>query len=114
METTTVPVRRSDSERLSVLAQASQTTVVEVVHTAIDALERQESCVACTRTIKPSMLPAASRGIRATDHYRPSTSLRHGQSAGPHDAPPFLVHERRVSVGVERRLLKQPEIAKVV
>ena len=42
METTTVPVRRSDSERLSVLAQASQTTVVEVVHTAIDALERQE------------------------------------------------------------------------
>ena len=37
-----MPVRRSDSERLSVLALASQTTVVEVVHTAIDALERQE------------------------------------------------------------------------
>ncbi len=41
-ETTTVRVRRPDSERLSALAQASQTTVVEVVHTAIDALERQE------------------------------------------------------------------------
>lgn len=41
-ETTTVRVRRPDSERLSVLAHASQTTVVEIVHTAIDALERQE------------------------------------------------------------------------
>jgi hypothetical protein len=41
-ETTTVRVRRPDSERLSALAQSRQTTVVEVVHTAIDALERQE------------------------------------------------------------------------
>ena len=41
-ETTTVRVRRPDSERLSSLAESRQTTVVEVVHTAIDALERQE------------------------------------------------------------------------
>ena len=41
-DTTTVRVRRPDSERLSALAESRQTTVVEVVHTAIDALERQE------------------------------------------------------------------------
>ena len=41
-ETTTVRVRRPDSARLSALAQNRQTTVVEVVHMAIDALERQE------------------------------------------------------------------------
>jgi predicted transcriptional regulator len=40
--TTTVRVRRPGSERLSALAKSRQTTVVEVVHTAIDALERQE------------------------------------------------------------------------
>jgi hypothetical protein len=41
-DTTTVRVRRPDSDRLSALAKSRQTTVVEVVHTAIDALERQE------------------------------------------------------------------------
>ncbi len=41
-ETTTVRVRRPDSERLHSLAKARQTTVVDVVHAAIDALERQE------------------------------------------------------------------------
>lgn len=41
-ETTTVRVRRPDSERLQSLAKARQTTVVDVVHAAIDALERQE------------------------------------------------------------------------
>ena len=41
-DTTTVRVRRPDSERLSALAKSRQTTVVEVVHRALDALERQE------------------------------------------------------------------------
>ena len=41
-DTTTVRVRRTDSERLQVLAQDRQTTVIEVLHSAIDALERQE------------------------------------------------------------------------
>lgn len=41
-ETTTVRVRRHDSERLQSLAKARQTAVVDVVHAAIDALERQE------------------------------------------------------------------------
>jgi len=41
-ETTTVRVRRPDSERLQSLAKARQTAVVDVVHAAIDALERQE------------------------------------------------------------------------
>ena len=40
--TTTVRVRRPDSERLSALAKSRQTTVVEIVHTALDALERQD------------------------------------------------------------------------
>jgi hypothetical protein len=41
-ETTTVRVRRADSERLQSLAKARQTAVIEVVHAAIDALERQD------------------------------------------------------------------------
>lgn len=41
-DTTTVRVRRPDSERLKSLAKSQQTTVVEVVHSAIAALERQE------------------------------------------------------------------------
>lgn len=41
-DTTTVRVRRPDSERLQSLAKARQTAVVDVVHAAIDALERQE------------------------------------------------------------------------
>ena len=41
-ETTTVRVRRPDSERLQSLAKARQTAVIDVVHAAIDALERQE------------------------------------------------------------------------
>lgn len=41
-ETTTVRVRRPDSERLQALARSRGTTVVEVVHSAIDALERSE------------------------------------------------------------------------
>lgn len=41
-ETTTVRVRRPDSERLQSLAKSRDTTVIDVVHTAIDALERQE------------------------------------------------------------------------
>lgn len=41
-ETTTVRVRRPDSERLQSLAKARQTSVVDIVHAAIDALERQE------------------------------------------------------------------------
>ncbi len=40
--TTTVRVRRPDSERLQLLARSRQTTVIEVLHSAIDALERQE------------------------------------------------------------------------
>ena len=41
-ETTTVRVRRPDSERLQVLAKSRGTSVIDVVHVAIDALERQE------------------------------------------------------------------------
>lgn len=41
-ETTTVRVRRPDSVRLQSLAKARQTTVVEVLHEAVEALERQE------------------------------------------------------------------------
>jgi hypothetical protein len=41
-ETTTVRVRRPDSERLQALARRRQTTVIEVVHDALDALERHE------------------------------------------------------------------------
>ncbi|MGH9101411.1 MAG: hypothetical protein ACRDYD_00275 [Acidimicrobiales bacterium] len=41
-ETTAVRVRRSDSKRLQSLARSRQTTVVDVVHTAIEALERRE------------------------------------------------------------------------
>ncbi len=40
--TTTVRVRRPDSERLRSLAKARQTPVIDVLHAAIDALERQE------------------------------------------------------------------------
>ena len=35
-------VRRPDSERLQRLAKGRQSTVVEVLHEAIDALERQD------------------------------------------------------------------------
>ena len=41
-DTTTVRVRRSDSERLQSLAKSHRTVVIDVVHAAIDALERQE------------------------------------------------------------------------
>lgn len=41
-DTTTVRIRRPDSERLQSLAKERQTTVIEVLHSAIDALERQE------------------------------------------------------------------------
>mgnify|MGYP003440600804 CR=1 FL=1 len=41
-DTTTVRVRRPDSERLQSLARRRQTTVIDVLHSAIDALERQE------------------------------------------------------------------------
>jgi hypothetical protein len=41
-DTTTVRVRRPDSERLHALAESRQTTVIEVLHDAVDALERQE------------------------------------------------------------------------
>ncbi|NYE03254.1 hypothetical protein BJY21_004438 [Kineosphaera limosa] len=41
-DTTTVRVRRPDSERLHTLAKARQASVIDVVHAAIDALERQE------------------------------------------------------------------------
>ena len=41
-DTTTVRVRRPDSERLQSLAKARKTTVIDVLHAAIDALERQE------------------------------------------------------------------------
>lgn len=41
-ETTTVRVRRPDSERLHSLAKSRQTPVIDVVHAAIEALERQE------------------------------------------------------------------------
>jgi hypothetical protein len=41
-DTTTVRVRRPDSERLQSLAKIRKTTVIEVLHEAIDALERQE------------------------------------------------------------------------
>jgi hypothetical protein len=41
-DTTTVRVRRPDSERLQSLAKSRQTAVIDVIHAAIDALERQE------------------------------------------------------------------------
>jgi hypothetical protein len=41
-DTTTVRVRRPDSERLQALAKSRQTTVIDVLHDAVDALERQE------------------------------------------------------------------------
>lgn len=41
-DTTTVRVRRPDSERLHSLAKARSTPVIDVLHAAIDALERQE------------------------------------------------------------------------
>jgi hypothetical protein len=41
-DTTTVRVRRPDSERLQSLAKTRKTTVIDVLHEAIDALERQE------------------------------------------------------------------------
>ncbi|MHB8293107.1 MAG: hypothetical protein ACYDH5_00410 [Acidimicrobiales bacterium] len=41
-QTTTVRVRRPDSVRLQSLARSRHTSVVEVLHSAIDALERQE------------------------------------------------------------------------
>lgn len=41
-DTTTVRVRRPDAERLQGLAKARQTAVIDVLHAAIDALERQE------------------------------------------------------------------------
>jgi hypothetical protein len=41
-DTTTVRVRRPDSERLQALAKSHHTSVVEVVHRAVDALERRE------------------------------------------------------------------------
>jgi len=41
-DTTTVRVRRPDFERLQSLAKARQTAVIDVLHAAIDALERQE------------------------------------------------------------------------
>lgn len=41
-DTTTVRVRRSDSERLQSRAKDHRTTVIEVIHAAIDALERQD------------------------------------------------------------------------
>jgi hypothetical protein len=40
--TTTIRVRRADSERLQSLARDHQTTVIDVLHSAIDALERQD------------------------------------------------------------------------
>jgi hypothetical protein len=42
IETTTVRIRRPDSERLQSLARDRQTPVIDVVHEAIDALERRE------------------------------------------------------------------------
>lgn len=41
-DTTTIRVRRPDSERLQSLARNHQTTVIEVLSAAIDALERQD------------------------------------------------------------------------
>lgn len=41
-ETTTVRVRRPDSERLQLIARARQASVIDVVHDAIDALERRD------------------------------------------------------------------------
>lgn len=42
VDTTTVRVRRPDSERLQALAKDRQTAVIDVLHAAIDALERQD------------------------------------------------------------------------
>lgn len=41
-ETTTVRVRRPDSERLQLIAKARKASVIDVLHDAIDALERRE------------------------------------------------------------------------
>jgi hypothetical protein len=47
-DTRTVRVRRPDSERLQSLARDRHTTVIEVVHSAIDALERQDFLRSCS------------------------------------------------------------------
>jgi hypothetical protein len=41
-ETTTVRIRRPDSERLQLIAKAREASIIDVVHDAIDALERRE------------------------------------------------------------------------
>lgn len=41
-DTTTVRVRRPDSERLRILAESRQTSVIDVLLEAIAALERRE------------------------------------------------------------------------
>ncbi|HET6965082.1 MAG TPA: hypothetical protein VFH58_09955 [Acidimicrobiales bacterium] len=41
-DTTTVRIRRPDSERLQSMARNRRMTVIDVVHEAIEALERQE------------------------------------------------------------------------
>ncbi|MGB3410073.1 MAG: hypothetical protein WBA45_02650 [Microthrixaceae bacterium] len=41
-DTTTVRVRRVDSERLQAIARSRQDTVIDVLHEAVNALERQE------------------------------------------------------------------------
>ena len=41
-DTTTARVRRPDSERLQAMARDRSTTVIDVLHAAIDALERQD------------------------------------------------------------------------
>lgn len=41
-DTTTVRIRRPDSDRLQSLAKDHQASVVDTLHSAIDALERQD------------------------------------------------------------------------
>ncbi|QDP98074.1 hypothetical protein FOE78_21155 [Microlunatus elymi] len=41
-DTTTVRVRRPDSERLRSMARERHTTVIDVLHAAVDALERRD------------------------------------------------------------------------
>jgi hypothetical protein len=65
-DTTTVRVRRPDSERLSALAKSRQTTVVEVVHTALDALERQDFMRGLNEEYRH--LDAESRGALLAEH----------------------------------------------
>ena len=63
-QTTTVRVRRADSERLAAIARRRKATVVDVLHFAIDALERQEFLHGLDEDAQ-RMSPAQREALRA-------------------------------------------------